>query len=84
MRLGMMDSLSLRASSQKVVTMSSPDSMRVSMPSISKITLTPLAFSIRTASKQSTVFLANRETDLTIMMSMPPCLQAVSILLNSF
>ena len=54
------------------------------MPSFSKITPTPQAFNIRTASKQSTVFLANRETDLTIMMSMPPCLQAVSILLNSF
>ena len=84
MRLGMMDSLSLRASSQKVVTMSSPDSMRVSMPSISKITLTPLAFSIRTVSRQSAVLLAKREIDLTRMMSILSCLQAVSILLNSF
>ena len=69
---------------QKVVTMSSPDSMRVSMPSISKITLTPLAFSIRTVSRQSAVLLAKREIDLTRMMLILSCLQAVSILLCSF
>lgn len=79
-----MVSLSFRANSQHMERTTSPDFSKVLMPSFSKITPTLQAFNIRTAFKQSTVFLANRETYLTIMMSMPPCLQAVSILLNSF
>ena len=52
------------------------------MFSFSKMTPIPRARSIRTVSRQSTVFLANRERDLVRMVSILPRLQAAIILLK--
>ena len=50
------------------------------MFSFSKMTPMPLAFSIRTVSRQSTVFRAKRDRDLVRMVSIFPFLQAAILL----
>ena len=59
-----------------MVVMSSLLTLAVSMPSRSKRTLTPSSFSSRTASRQSFVFRAKREMDLTRIWSMSPLRQS--------
>ena len=59
-----------------MAVMSSLLTLAVSMPSRSKRTLTPSSFSSRTASKQSFVFRAKREMDLTRIWSMSPLRQS--------
>ena len=76
------DSLSAWAKPLNRVMRNSLDSVRVLMFSFSKMTAIPWAFSIRTVSRQSTVFLANRESDLVRMVSIRPRLQAAIIRLK--
>ena len=76
------DSLSAWAKPLNRVMRNSLDSVRVLMFSFSKMTPMPWAFSIRTVSRQSTVFRAKRERDLVRMVSILPRLQAAIILLK--
>ena len=78
-----MDSLSAWAKPLNNVIRNSLVSVSVLMFSFSKITPMPLARSIRTVSRESTVFRAKRERDLVRIISMRPRLQAAIILLNS-
>ena len=77
------DSDSAWAKPLKRVMRNSLDSVSVLMFSFSKNTPMPSPFSIRTVSRQSTVFRAKRDKDFVMIMSIRPRLQAVSILLNS-
>ena len=77
------DSLSAWAKPLNRVMRNSLDSVRVLMFSFSKITPMPWDLSIRTISRQSTVFRANRDRDLVRMVSIRPRLQAAIIRLNS-
>ena len=56
--------------------------VRVSMRCSSKNTPIPLAFSIRTVSRQSTVFRANRDTDFVMIQSIFPARQSLIMRLN--
>ena len=82
--LELRDSLSAWANPLNRVMRNSLDSVSVLIFSFSKMTPIPLAFSIRTVSRQSTVFRTKRERDFVRMRSIPPRLQAVIIRLNSF
>ncbi|NBH80687.1 hypothetical protein D3Z52_21590 [Clostridiaceae bacterium] len=79
----LMDSLSAWAKPLNRVSRNLLDSVNVLIFSFSKITPMPLARSIRTTSRESTVFRAKRERDLVRIRSILPRLQAVIIFLNS-
>ena len=59
------------------------DTLAVSMPCSSNRTLTPSSLSSRTAARQSFVFRAKREIDLTRMRSIFPLRQSAIMRLKS-
>ena len=62
--------------SSRMVSMSSPSAVPVSMFCSSKYTLMPKFFSSRTVSKRVTVFRAKRETDFVSTLSIFPLRQS--------
>jgi hypothetical protein len=71
-----MDSLCFCASDAIIAVTISLDTLAVSMPCSSNRTLTPSSLSSRTAARQSFVFRAKREMDLTRMRSIFPLRQS--------